>query len=148
VMDMALARADCTDQRFYSMSNMIFEDRADYYRVLEHSQKSGMDVTDWSIWFLGRMDAALASAEGVVTAVKAKQKFWDDNSGLQMNERQKKIVNLLIDGFRGKLQASKYAAITKTSHDTALRDLSDLVEQEILVQLGQGRGTHYELRRF
>jgi len=137
-MDMALARADNTEQRFYSMTAQIHVDRTQYYDLLESTQKSGMDVTDWLLWFVARLEAALASAEDVIDIVHRKQRFWDDHRDSGLNARQMNIVNMLFDGFVAKLKRAKYAKINKCSEDTALRDLADLVGRGILIQVGVG----------
>lgn len=147
IVDLALARADGGSQRFYSMSAQIHRDKKDYYAMLERSQKGTMDITEWIVWFLGRLDAALDSAESVLQIVRRKQAFWDKHRQTDLNERQIKMLNRLMEGFGGKLQTSKYAKITKCSNATALRDLSELVALGILqVDSGaRGRSTSYRL---
>jgi len=146
IMDMALARADQTNQRFYSMTEQIHKHKNTYYEILERTQKRSLDITEWIVWFLKRMETALESAEGVLTIVRKKQVFWDAHREEGFNERQTKIINMLFDGFFGKLQTAKYAKITKCSNDTALRDLTDLVNREILLkEEGGGRSTSYAL---
>jgi Fic family protein len=146
IMDMALARADRTSQRFYSMTAQIHQDKDSYYEILERTQKRSMDITPWIVWFLERMGAALGSAEGVLAIVRQKQAFWEAHRETGLNERQMKIINLLIEGFFGKLQTAKYAKIAKCSSDTALRDLIDLMRRGILVKEDQGgRSTSYVL---
>ena len=146
IMDMALARADGTTQRFYSMSAQIFADRASYYRVLETTQGMSMDVTPWIKWFLARMDEALASAEGVLSLVRTKQRFWAEFGSRHLNERQLKTIDRLFEGFQGKLTNEKYAKIAKCSHATAWRDLTELVEQGVLrLDDSGGRSTSYSL---
>jgi len=145
IMDMALARADGSEQRFYSMSAQIQADKNAYYDILEKTQKSSMDVTHWLHWFLAKLDRAITAAEGVLETVRRKQEFWDTHRDSSLNERQTKIVNMLIEGFDGKLQSAKYGKIAKCSHDTALRDLADLVSKGILGAEGAARATHYFL---
>jgi len=146
IMDMALARADGTTQRFYSMSAQIFADRANYYKVLEINQGPSLDVTRWIEWFLARMDDALASAEGVLGLVRRKQTFWADFGARHLNERQLKVVDRLFEGFEGKLTNEKYAKLAKCSHVTAWRDLNELVEQGVLkLDDSGGRSTSYSL---
>ena len=148
IMDMALARADGDHQRFYSMTAQVHKDKNAYYDILERTQKGSLEVTDWIVWFLDRLMAALESAESVLEVVRRKQAFWDLHRDSPLNERQIKVVNLLFEGFRGHLQTGKYAKIAKCSNPTALRDLNDLVEKGIL-QLDAnagGRSTHYTLR--
>lgn len=146
IMDMALARADGTTQRFYSMSSQIRREREGYYEALEQAQRGSLELTSWIQWFLARMKNALSSAEGVLNIVRSKAKFWDAHAGAGLNERQVRILNMLIEGFNGKLQTSKYAKIVKCSNPTAFRDLTDLVERGILVQdESGGRSTSYRL---
>jgi len=145
VMDMALARADNTPQRFYSMTAQILADKHRYYRQLEAAQRGSMDITSWLAWFLNRIAAAITLAEDVIEIVRRKQSFWDQHRELHLTARQTKLINMLFDGFQGKLQTAKYSRIAKCSKDTALRDLADLVQKGILVQAGSGRGTHYLL---
>lgn len=138
IMDLALARADQSGQRFYSMSEQIHRDRNAYYDELEIAQRSSLDVTGWVHWFLGRMEAALDRAESLVLLVRRKQAFWDAHRDTGLNERQIKVLNRLLDGFEGKLQTRKYAKLAKCSPDTALRDLTDLVARGILVRGPEG----------
>jgi Fic family protein len=146
IMDMALSRADSDSQRFYSMTAQIHKERKQYYAELERASKDTLDVTPWLVWFVARLSDALSESERVVNAIRRKQNFWDIHQDSGLNERQSKIVNLLLDGFSGKLQTAKYAKITKCSNDTALRDLSDLVSKGILVKSDQGgRSTSYDL---
>jgi len=126
IMDKALAQADGTNQRFYSMSAQIHADKLAYYAILERSQHGGLDATDWPLWFLAKLDLALGSAEGVLNLVRRKTAFWD-NFREGINERQAKIINILFTGFDGKLKTERYAKIAKCSDATAQRDLSDLV---------------------
>lgn len=144
--DMALARAEPAAQRFYSLSAQIQRERKDYYELLERTQKGRLDVTDWLAWFLGCLLRAIQGAETTLAAVLAKARFWQRWAGTPMNERQIKLLNRLLDGFEGKLTSSKWAAIAKCSADTALRDISDLLERGVLVKAeAGGRSTHYEL---
>jgi Fic family protein len=147
IMDMALARADGDSQRFYSMTAQIHRDKDEYYDILERTQRRSIDITEWIVWFLARLSAAIESAEGVLHIVRRKQGFWDARRNDKLNERQIKILNLLFEGFHGKLQTSKYAKIAKCSNPTALRDLTDLVDRGILrVDPGaSGRSTSYVL---
>lgn len=147
ITDMALTRADGDKQRFYSMTAQIHKDRDGYYSVLERTQKGLLDITGWMSWFLGRLSAALDCADGVIETVRRKQVFWDSHRGDTFNERQTKVVNMLFEGFQGRLKTNKYAAITKCSLPTAFRDLSDLVEKGVLIvePSASGRSTNYIL---
>jgi len=147
IADMALARAEGTKERFYSMSTQIEAEKKQYYLNLEQSQKGGTDITSWLEWFLGCLGRAVAGAEASLASVLRKVKIWERiNSRSPVNERQRKVINRLLDGFEGKLSTSKYAKLVKCSEDTALRDIKILLDQRILVQdEGGGRNTSYQL---
>jgi Fic family protein len=146
IADMALARSEKSSQRFYSMSAQIRQERADYYDVLERTQKGTLDITPWMEWFLGCLGRAVDGAQNVLSAVLAKARFWERIQGVSINERQRLVLNRLLDGFEGNLTTSKYAKLTKSSSDTALRDILSLVERGILVRSAEGgRSTSYRL---
>lgn len=146
IADMALARAEGASERFYSMSAQIEAERKRYYLTLEQSQKGGMDITLWLEWFLGCLGRAVDGAAGTLGAVLKKAKIWERLNQASVNERQRKVINRLLDGFEGKLSTSKYAKLAKCSADTALRDIKLLLERGILVQEeGGGRSTSYRL---
>jgi Fic family protein len=146
VGDLFLARADGSPQRFYSLSAQIQRERKDYYEVLERTQKGTLDVTGWLAWFLGTLGRAIASAQTTLDAVLVKARLWQRWAGMPLNERQVKMLNRLLDGFDGKLTSSKWAAIARCSPDTALRDITQLLELGVLQKTpGGGRSTGYEL---
>ena len=147
IADMALARAEGTMERFYSMSTQIEAEKKHYYLNLEQSQKGGVDITSWLEWFLGCLGLAVAGAEDGLASVLRKAKTWERiNSQSPVNERQRTVINRLLDGFEGNLSTSKYAKLAKCSGDTALRDINILLDQGILVQVaGGGRNTSYRL---
>jgi Fic family protein len=146
VGDMALARAEKSAQRFYSLSAQIQRERKDYYDRLESTQKGDLDVTAWLEWFLGCLLRAIQGAEETLASVMAKARFWQRWAGTPLNDRQIKLLNRLLDGFDGKLTSSKWAAIGKCSQDTALRDISELLERGVLKKSeASGRSTSYEL---
>lgn len=146
IADMALARADGTGQRFYSVSSQIRKERRDYYRILEQTQQGSPDVTAWLTWFLNCLGMAIDSAETTLTDVIARGSFWTTMAHVNFNERQHSMVNRLLDGFDGKLTAAKWAQISKCSHDTALRDINDLISSGVLVRsAASGRSTSYDL---
>ena len=143
---MALARADRSAQRLYSLSAQIQRERKDYYEMLERTQKGPMDVTPWLNWFLGCLLRAVEGAQASLSAVLATSSAWQQWGELPLNERQIKQLDRLLDGFEGKLTSSKWAAIAKCSADTALRDIGDLVARGVLMKSGSGgRSTSYEL---
>jgi Fic family protein len=152
VGDMALARAEASPHRFYSLSAQIQRERSDYYNILERTQKSGddsedgTDITDWLMWFLGCLHRAIQGAQSTVDAVVAKGKFWQRSAHMSLNPRHVKVLNRLLDGFEGKLTNSKYAAIAKCSSDTALRDINELLALRLLQKLeGGGRSAGYRV---
>lgn len=146
VGDMALARAEQTPQRYYSLSAQIQKDRKTYYDLLERTQQGSMDVTDWLQWFLSCLLNALKQAESVLDEVLAKARFWQRWAGVALNQRQIKLLNLLLDGFEGKLTSGKWAKLAKCSPDTALRDISALVNLGTLIKSDAGgRSTSYVL---
>jgi Fic family protein len=146
IADMALARSEGSPQRFYSMSAQIRTERAAYYGILEATQKGDLDVTGWIEWFLGCLDRAFDGAEVILASVLTKARFWDRHAGAPLQERQRLVINRLLDGFEGKLTSSKYAKLTKCSQDTASRDIDDLMARGILSKdSAGGRSTSYSL---
>jgi Fic family protein len=146
IADMSLARSENSPQRFYSMSAQIRQERAAYYNILERTQKGTLDVTPWMDWFLGCLGRAIDGAQTTLAAVLSKARFWDSVAGVAINERQRLVLNRLLDGFEGKLTTSKYAKLAKCSPDTALRDIMALVERGILIRgTERGRSTSYAL---
>ena len=146
VGDLFLARADGSPQRFYSLSAQIQRERKAYYNILERTQKQSLDVTEWLAWFLNALHRAVDEAQHTLNAVLAKTRFWQRWATTPLNERQVKLVNRMLDGFEGKLTSSKWAAIAKCSPDTALRDITDLVNRGVLQKShAGGRSTSYEL---
>ena len=146
IADMALARSEKSPQRFYSMSAQIRLEREAYYEMLETTQKGGLDVTLWLEWFFACLARAFEGAENTLASVLNKARFWEAHGKSALNERQRIMINHLLDGFSGKLTSSKWAALTKTSQDTASRDIDGLVAHGILAKNeGGGRSTSYSL---
>lgn len=146
IADMALARSEGSPQRFYSMSAQVRLERKAYYDVLEATQKGDLDITKWLEWFLACLSRAFDGAETILGSVLQKARFWEMRGGEQFNERQRKVLNRLLDGFEGKLTSSKWAALGKCSQDTASRDIDDLVKRGILLKdAAGGRSTSYSL---
>jgi Fic family protein len=144
--DMLLARSDGSSQRFYSMSDQIRLERKGYYGILETTQKGGINVTGWLQWFLNCMEKALLNTEVTLERVLVKANFWRMHSSTTLNDRQKLVLNKLMDNFEGKLTSSKWAKMTKCSADTALRDIQDLINKDLLrKKIAGGRSTNYEL---
>ncbi|MFA7242845.1 MAG: Fic family protein [Sulfuricellaceae bacterium] len=147
ITDMALCRDEGQAVRMFSMSAQIMRNREAYYAVLESTQRGGLDVTQWLAWFLGAVSAACDQSETTVGRVIAKAKFWLHHQNTELNERQRKALNRLLDvgadGFEGGMNTRKYASLNKTSRATAYRELADLVGKKCLVQVGEGRSTRY-----
>ena len=145
--DMLLTRADGIKLRYYSMSSQIRIERKEYYEILEQVQKGSLNITDWLEWFLNCLKRAIESSYNTLEKVIYKHSFWTKHSASIKNKRQKQLLNMLLDGFTGKLNTSKWAKIAKCSTDTALRDIQDLLRKEILVkEIGGGRNTSYKIR--
>lgn len=146
IADMQLARSDGSGQRFYSMSNQILAERKQYYAILEKEQRGSGDISEWLEWFLSCLHNALLQSEDILRSVLVKARFWELHKQTNLNDRQRLMLNKLLDGFEGKLTSSKWAKIAKCSSDTALRDIQDLLSKSILRKEVQGgRSTNYEL---
>ena len=146
IADLTLARSENSPQRFYSMSAQIRQERNAYYDILEKTQKGSMNITGWMEWFLGCLGSAIDGSQTMLGSVLAKARFWESAADFPLNERQRLVLNRLLDGFEGKLTTSKYAKLAKCSQDTALRDILPLIEHELLARNPEGgRSTSYEL---
>jgi Fic family protein len=147
IADWVLAKSENSPQRFYSMSAQIRQERNAYYDILERTQKKTLDVTPWMEWFLGCLERALAATETTLAIVLRKARFWERLRGTAINERQRLVLNRVLDGFKGKLTSTKWAKIGKCSHDTALRDILYLIDKGVLVkEAAGGRSTSYSLQ--
>jgi Fic family protein len=145
--DMLLSQSDEQSYRFYSMSTQILKERNSYYEILEKTQKAGMDITRYLEWFLNSLLNAIEYSDVILEKIIYKHYFWIKNSKLNLNNRQIKVLNMLMDNFIGVLNTTKWAKIGKCSQDTALRDIQDLIDKEILIKSDQGgRSTKYELK--
>jgi Fic family protein len=146
IADLSLARADGVKERFYSMSAQIEADRKTYYSELELAQRGDLDVTAWLLWFLECLGRAIAASDERLAGVLRKSRLWERINRQPVNERQRLVINRMLNDFQGYLTTSKYAKLTKCSADTALRDLKELLERGIIVQNpGGGRSTSYRL---
>lgn len=145
ITDLQLARADYSKQRFYSMSAQIRKEMNDYYDLLESTQKDGLDITEWLTWFLNCLNRAISATEETLGVVRRKATFWAKHQ-MDLNNRQSLLLNKFLDGFEGKLTSSNWAKISKCSSDTAIRDINDLIQKNILTKKpGGGRSTSYIL---
>lgn len=146
IADLQLTRSDGSNQRFYSMSSQIRKNRNSYYEILEDTQKGDQDITKWMKWYCENLLVAIEDADTVLQKVLIKHNFWQSNKDVALNERQIKILNMLLDYFEGNLNSKKWALINKVSTDTALRDITDLINKNILQKTNSGgRSTSYEL---
>jgi len=146
IADLALARSDQSPKRFYSMSSQIQLERDDYYDILERTQKGTLEVTPWMSWFLGCLDRGFHGAEATLASVLRKARFWESHAGESFNDRQRKVLNRLLDGFEGTLTSSNWAKLAKCSQDTAHRDILELVKRGILAKdTAGGRSMSYSL---
>jgi Fic family protein len=143
---MALARSENSPQRFYSMSAQIRQERSAYYDILEATQKGDLDITEWLEWFLDCLDHAFDRATTILASVLRKARFWKKHANQKFNDRQRAMIERLFEGFEGKLTSSKWAQLTKSSQDTALRDIDALVAKGVLAkEAAGGRSTSYSL---
>lgn len=147
--DMLLARSEGCTRRFYSMSSRLQHDRKKYYDILEKTQKSSLDISGWILWYLATLESAIINSDAMLNKILSKAQFWYKHYNTGFNDRQKKMLNRLFDGFEGKLTSSKWAKICQCSQDTAGRDIVDLLKKNILQKSGSsGRSTYYELLYF
>lgn len=146
ITDLTLANAENSSKRFYSMSSQICKDRKGYYDILEKTQRGTLDVTEWLLWFLECLDRSIQGSEEILELVLTKAHFWEKHKNQALNDRQRKILNKLLDGFEGKLTSSKWSILGKCSQDTAARDIDDLIKKNILKKNPEGgRSTSYSL---
>lgn len=150
ITDMALAQDEKLAVRYYSLSAQIMEERQGFYEKLEKCQKGGLDITDWLIWFLGCFERAIVKSETLIGKVLLKAGFWEMHSRTQITERQRKVINRLLDlgpgGFKGGLTTRKYTGMTKASRATSYREITDLLNKKMLIQNpGKGRSVSYDL---
>ncbi|MDE7335671.1 MAG: Fic family protein [Muribaculaceae bacterium] len=144
--DMLLGRLDEDSARYYSMSAEINRNKKAYYEILEQTQKGDLNITQWLLWFFGCLENAIKRASATVERTLQKAAYWDKFRQTDVNERQRKVLNRLWDGFEGKLTTSKWAKICSCSQDTALRDINDLISKGMLRNSGEGgRSANYLL---
>ncbi len=144
ISDMTLARFEQSPQRFYSMSAQILAERDAYYKGLEKASKGTLDITEYLEGFLDILNKAFDNVEVTLSAVLRKARFWESCINITINDRQRLMLNKLLDGFEGKLTSSKWATIAKCSQDTASRDIDDLIEKGVLKKdSAGGRSTSY-----
>lgn len=148
--DMALAQDEKLKVRFYSVSSEIMRSRDKYYKVLEDVQRCRLDVTEWFLWFIRCITASIEDSHNIIAGVFARIDFWNQHAQDALNERQKKVVNRMLESgpgnFTGGLTTRKYVSMAKTSRATAFREISDMVDKKMLRRLpGKGRSVRYDL---
>lgn len=129
---MQLARGEKSEYRFYNISSQINKDKNHYYDILERMQHGDGDLTEWLVWYLQKLVDALDEAETIVTTILNKSLFWQKASAVPMTERQTEMLNLFLDGYESKITSKNWASLAKCSKDTAIRDIQDLVDKNIL----------------
>ncbi len=142
--DMTLAKSDDLEFRFYSMSSQIRKERKSYYAVLEKTQKGSLDITNWLLWFLENLLKSIKNSDEILGSVLKKAEFWQTHLNIEFNERQKKMINMLFDGFEGNLTSTKWAKACNCSQDSAGNDINDLISKGILKRFGKAKNTHYK----
>jgi Fic family protein len=148
IAEMVLSQSDGQSSRFYSMSIQIYSERTQYRDILERTQKGPIDVSEWLHWFFSCLMRALKRSDTILQHVEFKHRFWMENAGRLENDRQKNIMNMLLDGFEGKLTTSAWAELGNCSQDTALRDIQMLLDRSVLFKLpGGGRSTAYDIAK-
>ena len=150
ICDMALSQDETSSRRLYNLSTQIIKERDAYYSILETSQKASVDITSWLDWFLAMYTRAIGASEALIGKALTIAKFWQEHGNIELNERQLKVIKKLLEaephGYEGGLNNRKYVNITKTSRETAKRDLIDLEAKGILSRnSGKGRSTSYSL---
>ena len=147
ISDMQLARSESSNFQYYSVSDQIERNRSQYYDILESTQKRGdLVITEWLTWYLLQVENALMQSKKLFAGTIKKAEFWLEHKNTVLNDRQRKMINKLFDGFKGKLTTTKWAKINKCSEDSALRDVSDLMKKGILSKgAAGGRSSHYYL---
>jgi Fic family protein len=150
ITDLALAQDEILAKRCYSLSSQISIERNAYYKILENSQKSGLDITDWIVWFLKIFIKAIENSEDIISRAIFVENFWNTNSIIDLSQRQKKVLQKMLEcepqGFTGGMTNMKYVSITRVSPASAKRDLSDLEEKGLLKRNDSGgRSVSYSL---
>ena len=146
ISEYLLSKSDNSSLRFYSLSTQIEKDKKNYYLLLEQSQKGNLDISNWIFWFLDSLQKSILQSEEIIAKTLAKATFWKKNSQTILNIRQAKMLNLVWDNFEGNLTTKKWAIINKCSNESALRDINDLIDKDVLFKEDKGsRSSSYGL---
>ena len=148
--DMALAQDEKIRVRYYSVSSEIMRSRNEYYKILEGVQRCRVEVTEWYLWFIKCVASSIERSRDIIANVFTRADFWNQHAQTELNERQKKVLNRILEAgpgnFAGGLTTRKYVSIAGTSRATAFREISDMLDKKVLRQLpGKGRSVHYDL---
>ena len=150
ITDMAMSQDERQPMRAFSLSAQILEEREAYYEILEGTQRGGLETTPWLAWFLTQVATAAGAAQETIADTLAKARFWLRHQQTDLSERQRKVLNRMLDagrdGFEGGMNTRKYMSLTLTSRVTAYRELADLVGKGCLEPTGPGgRSTSYRV---
>lgn len=132
--DMLLARSENSTMRFYNISSQLNKDKAHYYEILERMQRDDGNITEWLVWYLQKLTAALDEADAMVSTILNKSFFWQRAAAVAMSERQVQVLNRFLDGYEAKITSKSWSTLGKCSKDTAIRDIQDLIDKRILVE--------------
>lgn len=151
ITDMALAQDDEESKKFYSVSHEIIKNKKQYYELLDKIGKGSLDITQWLEWFVSIVTEAMCKASKSINAIVTKIQFWQKNEKVELNYRQRKVLNRMLfeepEGFQGDLTNKKYVAIAKTSSATALREMNDLMQKGLILKnKSKGRSVSYQLK--
>jgi Fic family protein len=147
LVDKHLCEADQTEYRYYSFSQAVLSEKDSYYEQLNQSSKGDLDVSAWITWFFEILLISIVNSEDVLKKVDFKRKFWECYAQESFNDRQKKVIKKLLEGFDGKMTSSRWTRITKCTKMTATRDINGLVKKKVLLKSDSGgRSTSYRLR--
>lgn len=158
IADMALCRGDkipesgprVLHEHLFSMSAQLYKERKDYYQKFQEIETAGsMDITSWLLWYTVCMNRAVLNVMSELEEGQQRREFWNHIESLEINERQRKVLTMLLGDFKGKLTSTKYAKICNCSQDTASRDIEKLIKAGILIK-GEcgGRSTNYLLKNW
>lgn len=148
--DLALAQMDRQSIRLYAMSSAILQQRQNYYRILEQSQKGNLDISEWLLWFLETLELSVNQSLQKIERTLLKARFWQYFAQTDLHEAQRKVLNRLLDGggngFEQGISAAQYQKVAKVSKATATRHLTDMLEKSCLKSIaGGGRSVRYQV---
>ena len=147
ISDTQLAKADGIPHRYYSMSDQISKKKGEYQFILSQTQQGSLDITIWLQWYLSCLEGAYEHAETALAPIVKRANFWNTQNGNSFNKRQQVIINKLLTGFNEGLTTTIYACIAECSRDTALRDVTKMLQNGVLLKEGGlGKNTRYKIK--